>query len=102
MVTQEILPHMYSAVNLLEVQIGEISSSRDKIKTEKCSLETFNNMLKSMKLAAHNLQVALASNNSLESYRQVQIFYGLLRMIRPTLFSMLGMEEDPIDKESLQ
>jgi hypothetical protein len=54
-----------------------------------------------MKLAAHNLQLALASKNTAESYRQVQIFYGLLRMIRPTLFGMLGMEEDEVDRNSL-
>lgn len=101
MVTEEILPHMYSAVNLLEVQISEISSSREKLKSETCSIETFERMLQNMKLAAHNLQLALASKNTAESYRQVQIFYGLLRMIRPTLFGMLGMEEDEVDRNSL-
>lgn len=101
MVTEEILPHMYSAVNLLEIQIEEISTSKDKIKSELCSVETFEAGLRNMKLAAHNLQLALASKNSLESYRQVQIFYGLLRIIRPTLFGMLGMEEDEVDKDSL-
>ncbi len=101
MVTEEILPHMYSAVQLLEIQIEEISTSKDKIKVELCSVDTFESALKNMKLSAHNLQIALASNNTLESYRQIQIFYGLLRMVRPTLFGMLGMEEDVIDKESL-
>ena len=102
MVTEEILPHMYSAVNLLEVQIEEISTSQEKIKVELCSLDTFESALQKMKLAAHNLQISLASKNTLESYRQVQIFYGLLKMIRPTLFGMLGMEEDHIDRETLQ
>ncbi len=101
MVTAEILPHMYSAVNLLETQIEEISTTKEKIKVNLCSIESFEGTLRSMKLAAHNLQVAIASKNTLESYRQVQIFYGLLRMMRPTLFSMLGMEEQKTDKEGL-
>ena len=102
MVTEEILPHMYSAVNLLEVQIEEISTSQAKVKVDLCPIDAFESGLQKMKLAAHNLQIALASKNTLESYRQVQIFYGLLRMIRPTLFGMLGMEEDNIDREELQ
>jgi len=103
MVTEEILPHMYSAVNLLEIQIQEISTSKKQIKVELCSIETFVSILQKMKLAAHSLQISIASKNTLESYRQVQIFYGLLRMIRPTLFGMLGMEEqEETDREALQ
>lgn len=94
MITEEIIPHMQSAVSLLEIQISEIRLCKDKVKTNLCSYETFNSSLTRMKLAAHQLQVAIASKNTLESFRQVQIFYGLLKMIRPTLFAVMGIEDE--------
>lgn len=88
---QHLLPHVFSALSLLEVQYNtckESSSKNDLLPGEKIELKNCEKIIAEMKKTANLFQLSNAKNFTLESHRLIQIFYGLLWIVRPSVLRL--------------
>lgn len=82
----KVLPHLFAACSLIEVQIKKLNELEDKLTIS--DLDEFNGVIsthKKLLQAANHLQLTIAKSDLKESARLISVFYGLLYIVRPSI-----------------
>ncbi|HMO18697.1 MAG TPA: hypothetical protein PKA63_10490 [Oligoflexia bacterium] len=96
MTFDHILPHIFSTLSLIEIQIDEVQNtdlSKNLLKGEINELSDLLSAKNRLKQTANYLQLSNAKGDTIEAHRLVQIFYGLVWIIRPSLMKFLELKE---------
>lgn len=91
-----LLPHIFSTLSLIECQADELQETiftEKLLPAELIELRDLENGIKRLRQTANFIQLANAKNDILESHRLMQIFYGVLWIVRPSLQKMLDAKE---------
>ena len=81
------LPHLYGALNIMNSQLNEWDKNFESslLPSEKSEMKTVREIASKMKKTVNFFQLESAKGNTKESVRLIQIFYGLLWMVRPSI-----------------
>jgi hypothetical protein len=86
----KILPHLFAACSLIDVQIKKLDEQEDKLLiADLVEINSVKSTHKKLLQTANHLQLTVAKNNVLESVRLLSVFYGLLYIIRPSITRLI-------------
>ncbi len=85
-----ILPHLFAACSLIEVQLNKLEDKTAEISIADLSeIEGVKSAQKKLLQAANNLQLSIAKKDVVESGRLISVFYGLLYIVRPSITRLI-------------
>ncbi len=90
--TSKVIPHIFGSLLALERGVALLHS-------RKVQLDELGEIIPEMRKAANLIQLQFARKDTLAAQRSLQIFYGLLSMVRPLVIDALKKQAQlPVSK----